>query len=233
MASGGIVGAVEDHWTVGRVAELAHVSVRTLHHYDEIGLVRPSGRTAAGYRTYSADDVERLREVLGYRRLGFGLREVAELVGDPSADAVAHLRRLRGLLLERRARSVLAGLGCAAVAMTAIALVAALGAGAVWLLPAMLLIAAGMGFGLVGLQYIAVSGTTDEDAGIASGVQRAADQLGGAAGVAVYVGIGFAPTVHSGDPFLAAPVLAVAGLAVGASVISRSSAPTEVRPQAE
>ncbi len=105
MASGGIVGAVEDHWTVGRVAELAHVSVRTLHHYDEIGLVRPSGRTAAGYRAYSADDVERLREVLGYRRLGFGLREVAELVGDPSADAVAHLRRLRGLLLERRART--------------------------------------------------------------------------------------------------------------------------------
>ncbi|MFD6726800.1 MerR family transcriptional regulator, partial [Streptomyces sp. NPDC060131] len=60
---------------MGRVAELAHVSVRTLHHYDEIGLVRPSGRTAAGYRAYSADDVERLREVLGYRRLGFGLRE--------------------------------------------------------------------------------------------------------------------------------------------------------------
>lgn len=49
--------------------------------------------------------MERLREVLAYRRLGFGLREVAELVGDPSADAVAHLRRLRGLLLERRDRA--------------------------------------------------------------------------------------------------------------------------------
>jgi hypothetical protein len=57
----------------------------------------------------------------------------------------------------------------------------------------MLLIAVGMGFGLVGLRYMAVSGTTDEDAGIASGVQRAADQLGGAGGGAVYVGIGFAP----------------------------------------
>ncbi|PNG98787.1 hypothetical protein SMF913_14812 [Streptomyces malaysiensis] len=96
---------MEDHWTVGRVAELAGVSVRTLHHYDEIGLVRPSARTAAGYRAYSAGDVERLREVLAYRRLGFGLREVAELVGDPSTDAVAHLRRLRGLLLERRDRA--------------------------------------------------------------------------------------------------------------------------------
>jgi DNA-binding transcriptional MerR regulator len=96
---------VEDHWTVGHVAELAGVSVRTMHHYDEIGLVRPSARTPAGYRAYSAGDVERLREVLAYRRLGFGLREVAELVGDPSTDAVAHLRRLRGLLLERRDRA--------------------------------------------------------------------------------------------------------------------------------
>ncbi len=89
---------------MGRVAELAGVSVRTLHHYDDIGLVRPSARTGAGYRAYSTDDVERLREVLAYRRLGFGLREIAELVGDPTADAVAHLRRLRGLLLERRDR---------------------------------------------------------------------------------------------------------------------------------
>ncbi|MFE9534534.1 MerR family transcriptional regulator [Streptomyces sp. NPDC006691] len=96
---------MEDHWTVGRVAELAGVSVRTLHHYDQIGLVRPSARTAAGYRAYSSADVERLREVLAYRRLGFGLREVAELVGDPSTDAVAHLRRLRGLLLEQRRRT--------------------------------------------------------------------------------------------------------------------------------
>ena len=90
---------------MGRVAELAGVTVRTLHHYDEIGLVRPSSRTAAGYRAYSAGDVERLREVLAYRRLGFGLREVAGLVSDPSTDAVAHLRRLRRLLGEQRDRA--------------------------------------------------------------------------------------------------------------------------------
>ena len=90
---------------MGRVAGLAGVTVRTLHHYDEIGLVRPSARTAAGYRAYSAGDVERLRQVLAYRRLGFGLREIATLVGDPSADAAAHLRRLRGLLLEQRDRA--------------------------------------------------------------------------------------------------------------------------------
>ncbi|MER7717581.1 MerR family transcriptional regulator [Streptomyces flaveolus] len=100
-----MVGGVEEHLTVGRVAGLAGVSVRTLHHYDEIGLVRPSGRSAAGYRTYSAGDVERLREVLAYRRLGFGLREIADLVDDPATDAVAHLHRLRGLLVEQRDRA--------------------------------------------------------------------------------------------------------------------------------
>ncbi|MFE9661875.1 MerR family DNA-binding transcriptional regulator [Streptomyces sp. NPDC005955] len=93
------------HLTVGRVAELAGVSVRTLHHYDQIGLVRPSARTASGYRAYAAGDVERLREVLAYRRLGFGLREIADLVDDPTTDAVAHLHRLRGLLLDQRDRA--------------------------------------------------------------------------------------------------------------------------------
>ncbi|MES9553992.1 MerR family transcriptional regulator [Streptomyces sp. NPDC007076] len=87
------------------MAGLAGVSVRTLHHYDEIGLVRPSARTSAGYRAYSPGDVERLREVLAYRRLGFGLREIADLVDDPATDAVAHLHRLRGLLLDRRDRA--------------------------------------------------------------------------------------------------------------------------------
>ncbi|KAB8169763.1 MerR family transcriptional regulator [Streptomyces sp. 3MP-14] len=96
---------MKEHLTVGRVAELAGVSVRTLHHYDEIGLARPSARSAAGYRVYSAADVERLREVLAYRRLGFGLREIADLVDDPDTDAVAHLHRLRRLLLEQRDRA--------------------------------------------------------------------------------------------------------------------------------
>lgn len=96
---------MEENLTVGRVAELAGVTVRTLHHYDEIGLVQPSTRTTAGYRAYSTDDVERLREVLAYRRLGFGLREIADLVHDPSTDALAHLRRLRGLLSDQRDRA--------------------------------------------------------------------------------------------------------------------------------
>src|SRR5688572_26933671 len=105
VASWHIVGGVEEHLTVGRVAELAGVSVRTLHHYDQIGLVQPSARTVAGYRAYSAADVQRLREVLAYRRLGFGLREIADLVDDPATDAVAHLHRLRGLLSQQRDRA--------------------------------------------------------------------------------------------------------------------------------
>ncbi|WP_245788241.1 MFS transporter [Amycolatopsis marina] len=169
-----------------------------------------------------------LQDRLGIGPLGAGLTML------PLAIALITASILVPRLLGRwGARAcVLAGLGSATGAMTVIALVAALDAGAVWLLPAMLLIAAGMGFGLVGLQFIAVSGATDEDAGIASGVQRAADQLGGASGVAVYIGIGFAPAVRAGDPFVIAAVLAIAGLVVGAVVISRSSATTELQPKA-
>ena len=59
---------------VGEVAALAGVTVRTLHHYDRIGLVRPSHRTAAGYRDYTASDLDRLHQVLVYRELGFPSR---------------------------------------------------------------------------------------------------------------------------------------------------------------
>lgn len=93
---------MEEHLTVGRLAEMAGVTIRTLHHYDEIGLVTPSGRTAGGYRVYAPADVDRLRQVLTYRRLGFGLRQIAELVDDPGVDAVAHLRRQRELLMGQR-----------------------------------------------------------------------------------------------------------------------------------
>ena len=73
-------------WTVGELARLAGVTVRTLHHYDRIGLVRPSERTAAGYRSYDERDLDRLQQVLVYRELGFPLEEVATLLDDPDAD---------------------------------------------------------------------------------------------------------------------------------------------------
>src|SRR5690625_3870075 len=89
------------------------------------------------------------------------------------------------------------------------------------LIPAMLFIAAGMGFGLVGLQYAAVTGVTDDDAGVASGVQRAADQLGGPAGVPACVGSGFGSIAHGVSPYLLSSGLAIIGLGVAAFVARR------------
>ena len=87
-------------FSVGRVAELAGVSVRALHHYDEIGLLRPSERSPAGYRLYHAGDLERLQQILLYRELGFSLEETAAVL-DPDSDSLVHLRRQHRLLTER------------------------------------------------------------------------------------------------------------------------------------
>ena len=89
---------------VGQVAAAAGVSVRTLHHWDAVGLLVPSGRTAAGYRTYAPGDLERLRQVLTYRELGFSLEDVRRLLDDPGVDALDHLRRQQSLLADRIAR---------------------------------------------------------------------------------------------------------------------------------
>src|SRR5919112_4854557 len=88
---------------VGEVAALAGVTVRTLHHYDRIGLLSPSGRSSAGYRQYAPADLDRLHQVLLYRELGFSLEDVAALLDD--ADPVEHLRRQHRLLLERLDRT--------------------------------------------------------------------------------------------------------------------------------
>jgi DNA-binding transcriptional MerR regulator len=90
--------------SVKEVAAFAGITVRTLHHYDEIGLLRPSGRTAAGYRRYSDADLDRLQQVLLYRELGFPLEEIATILDDPRADARTHLRRQHDLLTKRIAR---------------------------------------------------------------------------------------------------------------------------------
>ena len=90
--------------TVGAVARLAGVTVRTLHHYDEIGLLKPSDRSDAGYRRYSEADLERLQRILFYRELGFGLDQVKDAMTDGSADASAHLRRQHALLQDRIGR---------------------------------------------------------------------------------------------------------------------------------
>ncbi|MFI6262121.1 MerR family transcriptional regulator [Micromonospora sp. NPDC051006] len=88
-------------YTVGQVAKVAGVTVRALHHYDEIGLLSPSGRTAAGYRRYDDADLERLQLIRYYRELGFPLEEIAAILDEPAADPAAHLRRQHELLTVR------------------------------------------------------------------------------------------------------------------------------------
>ncbi|MCK2238909.1 MULTISPECIES: MerR family transcriptional regulator [unclassified Crossiella] len=87
--------------SVGQVSRFAGVTVRTLHHYDEIGLLSPSGRTLAGYRRYEQDDLDRLQQILFYRELGFPLDEISTLLDDPTVDAREHLRRQHALLSDR------------------------------------------------------------------------------------------------------------------------------------
>ena len=94
-------GQVLTALTVGQVAEQLGVTVRTLHHYDEIGLLVPSERTSAGYRLYDARDITRLQHVVVYRRLGFALEEIALLLDDPAADVGEHLRRQREAVMSR------------------------------------------------------------------------------------------------------------------------------------
>lgn len=90
--------------TVGAVARLAGITVRTLHHYHEIGLLTPSGRSDAGYRRYADADLERLQRILFFRELGFGLDQIRDALTDGSADASAHLRRQHAMLLDRIGR---------------------------------------------------------------------------------------------------------------------------------
>lgn len=88
-------------YTVRRLAKLAGVSVRTLHHYDQIGLLRPSTRTAAGYRLYGEDDLARLQQVLFFKELDFRLADIQKILDSPSFDRAQALEEHRRLL-ERR-----------------------------------------------------------------------------------------------------------------------------------
>ena len=88
-------------YTVGELASLAHVSVRTLHHYDAIGLLTPSDRTASGYRIYRHDDLEQLQQILLYRELDFPLDAIGRLMLDPAFDRRAALAAQRDQLAGR------------------------------------------------------------------------------------------------------------------------------------
>ncbi|SDQ43628.1 MerR family transcriptional regulator [Microbacterium sp. cf332] len=80
---------------VGRTAAELNVTVRTLHHWDEIGLARPSQRSTAGYRMYTASDIERLQRIIVYREVGLGLDQIRAVLDEPGADTTAALRAQR------------------------------------------------------------------------------------------------------------------------------------------
>jgi DNA-binding transcriptional MerR regulator len=88
-------------YRVGEFATLTGVSIRTLHHYESIGLLHPRKRTEAGYRLYFDEDLLTLQQILTLRYLGFGLTQIRELLRRPSFDLVASLDIQRGVIRER------------------------------------------------------------------------------------------------------------------------------------
>lgn len=91
-------------YTVKAVGDLAGVSIRTLHHYDRIGLLRPASVSPAGYRLYTREDLERLQQVLFFRELGFSLQEIREIVNSPGFDRRQALLSHKRLLLDQKKR---------------------------------------------------------------------------------------------------------------------------------
>jgi DNA-binding transcriptional MerR regulator/uncharacterized glyoxalase superfamily protein PhnB len=91
----------DDGRKVGEVAEATGLTVRTLHHYDEIGLLVASGRTPSGHRLYSPADIERLYRICLLRRLGLPLGDIGSVLDDPTWDLRSALTRHR-VELERR-----------------------------------------------------------------------------------------------------------------------------------
>ena len=91
-------------YRVGEFADRTRVSVRTLHHYDEIGLLSPSGRTESGHRLYSEEDLLTLQQILTLRYLGFPLKQIATLLGRPDFDLVASMQIQRHVVRQRIAQ---------------------------------------------------------------------------------------------------------------------------------
>ncbi len=91
-------------YTIKQLALLAGVSVRTLHHYDQIGLLRPGLRTRAGYRIYRHADLLRLQQILFYRELDVPLAEIQALLDRPGFDPLRALEEHRHRLEEKASR---------------------------------------------------------------------------------------------------------------------------------
>ena len=91
-------------WSIGEAADCAGVSVRTLRHYDAIGLLAPSEVTQAGYRFYDEAAMAKLEQILYFRELGFPLEQIRGIMDHPEYDARYAMRRQKALLEMERAR---------------------------------------------------------------------------------------------------------------------------------
>lgn len=91
-------------YSVKQLSKLAGVSIRTLHHYDQIGLLRPAFRSEKGYRYYQHPELLRLQQILFYRELGFQLNAIAEILNDPDFDLIEALKFHRRELLKQADR---------------------------------------------------------------------------------------------------------------------------------
>src|SRR6201994_414387 len=85
-------------YTVKALARLSGVSVRTLHHYDEVGLLKPACVGANGYRYYGREELLRLQQILFHRELGFSLEEIGRALDADGFDKVAALKAHRAKL---------------------------------------------------------------------------------------------------------------------------------------
>ena len=91
-------------YTVKQAAEISGVSVRTLHHYDEIGLLKPAATGENRYRYYGREELLRLQQILFHRELGLPLERIKALLDDPAYDRLAALRMHRGALEKEAVR---------------------------------------------------------------------------------------------------------------------------------
>lgn len=87
---------------VKEVADLVGISVRTLHHYDEIGLLTPEKTTSAGYRIYSDKNLETLQQILFFKELGFPLKKIKEIIDNPSFEYQEMLEMQHKMLIEKK-----------------------------------------------------------------------------------------------------------------------------------
>lgn len=91
-------------YKVKMVSDMVGVSVRTLHHYDDIGLLKPKSVTEAGYRLYEEEDIQRLQQILFFKELDFDLQEIKKILDNPNFDRERALKLHRTLLLEKKKR---------------------------------------------------------------------------------------------------------------------------------